>query len=296
MATATQPSEGVASPHEQRAGRLDRRNYRKLIAYVIIIPMALAYVFPFYWMLATSLKSDIEVFAWPPVLIPSVFHWENYPAALAYIPFWRYMWNTMRISGLTVVGTVASSAVIAYGFSRIQWPGRNAFFLIYLSTIMLPFQVTMIPLYVLFKNLGWTGTILPLVVPAFLGNAFYVFLLRQFYMTIPQELSEAARVDGASEFRTFWTIILPLTRPALVSVGLFTFLAAYKDFLGPLIYLNSQQEWTISLGLNMFKNQYGAQWQLMMAASTVALLPIMVLFFFAQRTFVQGITMTGVKG
>jgi multiple sugar transport system permease protein len=206
------------------------------------------------------------------------------------------MWNTLVIAGLTVAGTVASSAIVAYGFARLRWPGRNLIFLIYLSTIMLPFQVTMIPLYVLFKTLGWTGTILPLVVPAFFGNVFYVFLLRQFYMTIPLELSEAARVDGSSELRTFWSIILPLTKPALIAVALFTFLASYKDFLGPLIYLNNQEQWTISLGLNMFKNQYGAQWQLMMAASTVALLPIIVLFFFAQRTFVEGITMTGVKG
>jgi multiple sugar transport system permease protein len=296
MATLTTSGRNVAPQTQRGARRASGRLLRKVMAYVILLPMAFGYVFPFYWMVSTSLKSDIEVFKWPPVLLPAILHWENYPAALTYIPFWSYMKNTLVIAGLTVTGTVVSSAIIAYGFSRIRWRGRDVIFVIYLSTIMLPFQVTMIPLYVLFKNLGWTGTILPLVVPAFFGNAFYVFLLRQFYMSIPLELSEAALVDGSSELRTFVSIILPLTKPALAAVALFTFLASYKDFLGPLIYLNSQEDWTISLGLNMFKNQYGAQWQLMMAASTVALLPVVILFFLTQRTFIQGITMTGVKG
>lgn len=268
----------------------------RIAAYAIILLLSLCYVFPFYWMASTSLKSDTEVFKWPPVMIPQVLHWENYPAALNYIPFWTYMLNTLVIAGLTVIGTVASSSIVAYGFSRIQWRGRDVIFLIYLSTLMLPFQVTMIPLYIVFKSLGWVGSILPLVVPAFFGNPFYVFLLRQFYLTIPLDLTEAARVDGCSEFRTFWTIILPLCKPALASVALFTFLAVYRDFLGPLIYLSSQEAWTISLGLQLFKNQYGAQWQLMMAAATISLLPVLFLFFLTQKTFVQGITLTGVKG
>jgi multiple sugar transport system permease protein len=296
VATLTKHEPGLAPIIGGRTRNKATITLRKLIAYAVIVPMAVAYVFPFYWMVATSLKSDQEIFKWPPVLIPEVLHWENYPAALVYIPFWSYMKNTFVIAGLTVLGTVLSSAFIAYGFARIRWRGRDAIFLIYLSTIMLPFHVTMIPLYVLFKQLGWIGTILPLVVPAFFGNAFFVFLLRQFFLTIPLELSEAALVDGSSELRTFLSIILPLSKPALASVALFTFLASYRDFLGPLIYLNSQEDWTISLGLNMFRNMYGAQWQLMMAASTVALLPVVILFFLTQRTFVQGITMTGVKG
>lgn len=269
---------------------------RRVAATAILILLAVGYVFPFYWMASTSLKADTEVFKWPPVLLPADPQWQNYPAALNYIPFWTYMGNTLVIAGLTVVGTVASSSLVAYGFSRIQWRGREVLFLIYLSTLMLPFQVTMIPLYIVFKNLGWVGSILPLVVPAFFGNPFFVFLLRQFFLTIPNELTDAAKVDGCSELRTYWSIILPLCKPALAAVALFTFLAAYRDFLGPLIYLSSQESWTISLGLQLFKNQYGAQWQLMMAAATISLLPVLVLFFLTQKTFVQGITLTGVKG
>ena len=287
----------TATPAKQTQKRAQRSNSTgRIAAYVIILLLALGYLFPFYWMASTSLKSDTEVFKWPPVLLPEVLHWENYPAALTYIPFWKYMLNTLVIAGLTVTGTVASSSIIAYGFSRIQWRGRDVIFLIYLSTLMLPFQVTMIPLYIVFKNLGWVGNILPLVVPAFFGNPFFVFLLRQFFFTIPLELTDAARVDGCSDFRTYWSIILPLCKPALAAVALFTFLAAYRDFLGPLIYLSSQEAWTISLGLQLFKNQYGAQWQLMMAAATISLLPVFILFFLTQKTFVQGITLTGVKG
>ena len=295
MATLTEQGRGAARDMRQRSER-SRGQLQRLIAYAIIIPLAFCYVFPFYWMVSTALKSDLEIFVWPPILWPSVPQWQNFPAALDYIPFWSYMWNTIVIAVLTVVGTVVSSSLIAYGFSRIPWRGREVLFLIYLSTLMLPFQVTMIPLYIVFKNLGWTGSILPLVVPAFFGNPFYVFLLRQFFMSIPGELSEAARVDGSSELRTFLAIILPLSRPALAAVALFTFLASYRDFLGPLIYLSSQEQWTISLGLNMFKNQYGAQWQLMMAAAAVSLAPIVVLFFLAQRTFIEGIATTGLKG
>lgn len=286
----------ATSAKQTRKHAQPRNSTGRIAAYVIILLLALCYVFPFYWMASTSLKSDTEVFKWPPVLIPEVLHWKNYPAALNYIPFWKYMLNTLVIAGLTVIGTVASSSIIAYGFSRIQWRGRDVIFLIYLSTLMLPFQVTMIPLYIVFKNLGWVGNILPLIVPAFFGNPFFVFLLRQFFLTIPLELTDAARVDGCSEFRTYWSIILPLCKPALAAVALFTFLAAYRDFLGPLIYLSLQESWTISLGLQLFKNQYGAQWQLMMAAATISLLPVFILFFLTQKTFVQGITLTGVKG
>ena len=206
------------------------------------------------------------------------------------------MWNTIAISGLTVLGTVLSCTFIAYGFARLQWPGRNIIFLIYLSTIMLPSQVTLIPLYLIFRDLGWVGTFLPLVVPHFFGSALYVFLLRQFLLTIPQELSDAARIDGASELGILWYVMIPLMRPALAVVALFTFVQTYRDFLGPLIYLQNQQDWTISLGLKLFQNMYGAQWQLMMAASTLAMLPTIVLFFFTQKTFVRGIALTGLKG
>lgn len=279
--------------------RTFRRQYRRLgqaIAFTLCALLAVLYIFPFYWMIVTALKTDQQVFVWPPALWPATPQWQNFVEATRYIPFWLYMRNTLVICLITVVGTLISCTLIAYGFSRLRWPGRDAIFIIYLSTIMLPGQVTMIPLYVVFRNLGWVGTILPLVVPAFFGNAFFVFLLRQFFRTIPSELTDAARIDGANEFGILWHIMLPLTRPALFTVALFSFLNAYRDFLGPLVYLTEQSQWTISLGLQLFKNMYGAQWQLMMAASTLMMLPVIALFFVTQRTFVEGIATTGLNG
>lgn len=279
-----------------RENRLVQDRIKRMIAYTIVMIMAVAYIFPLYWLVVTALKTDIEIFQQPPPIFPPDPQWQNFGASTTYIPFWRYMWNTIAISGLTVLGTVLSCTFIAYGFARIQWPGRNIFFLIYLSTIMLPSQVTLIPLYLIFRDLGWVGTFLPLVVPHFFGSALYVFLLRQFLLTIPQELSDAARIDGASEPGILWHVMIPLMRPALAVVALFTFVQTYRDFLGPLIYLQNQQDWTISLGLKLFQNMYGAQWQLMMAASTLAMLPTIALFFFTQKTFVRGIALTGLKG
>jgi len=268
----------------------------KLVAYIICTGVGIGYIFPLYWMLTTALKTDVEIFQFPPSLLPALPQWQNFLASTTYIPFWLYMWNTVVICGLTIIGTVVSCALIAYGFARVRWPGRDLIFMVYLSTIMLPAQVTMIPLYIIFRQIGWYGTMLPLVVPAFFGNALYVFLLRQFLMTIPNELSDAARIDGAGELGIFWRIMVPLLTPALSTVALFTFVAAYRDYLGPLIYLTDQSQWTISLGLKMFQNMYGAQWQLMMAASALTMIPTVVLFFLTQRTFIEGIALTGIKG
>ncbi len=268
----------------------------RIMAYVICTAIAVLYVFPLYWMVATALKTDQEVFLFPPTLWPQNPQWLNFLASTQYIPFWLYMKNTALVTALTIVGTVLSCALIAYGFARVRWPGRNLVFMVYLSTIMLPAQVTMIPLYIVFRKLGWIGSYLPLVVPAFFGNALYVFLLRQFFMTIPNELSDAARIDGAGELGIFWRIMLPLLKPALATVALFTFVSTYRDFLGPLIYLTDQSQWTISLGLKMFQNMYGFQWQLMMAASALTMVPTVLLFFLTQRTFIEGIALTGIKG
>lgn len=286
----------MAAAIRWQENRIVRERLQKAITYGIVIIMAIAYIFPLYWLVVTALKTDVEIFQQPPPIFPPDPQWHNFHASTTYIPFWRYMWNTIAISGLTVLGTVLSCTFIAYGFARVQWPGRNIVFLVYLSTIMLPSQVTLIPLYLIFRQLGWVGTFLPLVVPHFFGSALYVFLLRQFLLTIPQELSDAARIDGASELGILWHIMIPLMRPALAVVALFTFVQTYRDFLGPLIYLTNQEDWTISLGLKLFQNMYGAQWQLMMAASTLAMLPTIVLFFFTQKTFVRGIALTGLKG
>lgn len=224
--------------------------------------------------------------------------WENFVLAIDAMKYFpRYLANTLILCFLTVFGTVLSSALAAYGFSRVNWRGRDRTFMVALATMMIPFPVVMVPLYCMFRWLGWIGTLQPLWVGSFFAGAFNVFLLRQFFMTIPKDLSEAARIDGCSEFRIFWQIILPLSRPALMVVGLFQFMGTWNDFMGPLIYLTDQKDFTLALGLQFFQSQHGGtEWHYLMAASTIIALPIVVLFFFTQKTFIEGISMTGIKG
>jgi len=283
-----------AAAHKRR-GR-NKRLLRELIGHLALLPLSIIYMLPFFWMLSTALKTDRQVMAWPPVWIPNPIAWENFPRAIEFFPFWLFLRNTLIIAVLGMVGIIISSSLVAYSLSRIPWPGRNILFGITVATMMLPYQVTIIPLFIWFKNLGWINTYAPLIVPAWFGGAFYIFLLRQFFMTIPQELSDAARIDGAGEFRSFVQIILPLARPALATVLLFEFLARWRDFLGPLIYLQDQKKYTISLGLSYFRLEHGTEWQLLMAASLTLTVPIIILYFFTQRTFIQGITLTGIKG
>lgn len=224
--------------------------------------------------------------------------WSNFVKAIRAMKYFpRYLRNTLVLCFLTVVGTVSSSAVAAYGFARIPWRGRNKVFMLALATMMVPFPVVMVPVYVMFRWLGWIGTLKPLWVGSFCAGAFNVFLLRQFFMTIPKDLSDAARIDGCSEFRIFWQIVLPLCKPALMVVALFQFMGTWNDFLGPLIYLTNQQDFTLALGLQFFQSQHGGtEWHYLMAASTLVTIPIIVLFFFTQKTFIEGISMTGLKG
>jgi multiple sugar transport system permease protein len=223
--------------------------------------------------------------------------WENFALAIRAMKYFpRYLGNTLLLCFLTVLGTVLSSALAAYGFARIQWRGRDTLFLLALATMMVPFPVVMVPIYNLFRALGWIGTFKPLWVGSFCAGAFNVFLLRQFFLTIPRDLSEAARIDGCSEWRIFWQIVLPLSRPALTVVGLFQFMGTWNDFLGPLIYLTKQEDFTLALGLQFFQSQHGGtEWHYLMAASTLIALPIVILFFFTQKTFIEGISMTGIK-
>lgn len=283
----------------RRAGRLSKRT-RSLVTAVLIhaalIPAALVFMLPFLWMLSTSLKPDEQLYAYPPVWIPSPLNWANYPNAVTYIPFFLYLRNTLTIAVLSTIGALFSCSMVAYSLARIPWPGRNILFIATVATLMLPFQVTLIPLFLVFRQLGWVGDFRPLIVPHFFGGALYIFLLRQFFMTIPMELSEAARIDGASEFRIYWSIILPLAKAALATVAIFEFIARWRDYLGPLIYLNDQELYTLSLGLQQYSSQYGREWGLLMAASVLITMPIILLFFFLQKTFVQGITLTGIKG
>jgi len=221
--------------------------------------------------------------------------WSNYPRALKAFPFLLFLRNSLMLCTLIVMGTLISCTLAAYGFSRISWPGRNAVFFFVLSTLMIPYMVTLLPMFLMFRSFGWIGTYLPLIVPAFFGNAFDIFLLRQFFMTIPGELSDAARIDGCSELGILWRIIVPLSKPALATVALMTFIWAWLDFMGPLVYLNDESMYTLALGLAAFLGRHEADWSGLMAATTVVVVPIIILFFFAQRTFVRGIALTGMK-
>jgi multiple sugar transport system permease protein len=223
-------------------------------------------------------------------------HWENYPEALTAVPFNRYLLNTLVVVFLGMTGMLISCSLVAYGFARYRAPGLNILFIVLLSTIMLPRQVTLIPLYVFFQKIGWIDTLLPLIVPLFFANAYDVFLLRQFFMTIPVELDEAARIDGASELRVFAQIMLPQARPALVAVGIFHFLYAWNDFYEPLIFLHSRENWTVAVGLQTFNALYAVNTHLILAASMVMILPPIILFFFSQKIFTQGVVISGIKG
>ena len=269
--------------------------------YLLMLSLSLLFMLPFIWMVSTSLKDDPQVYRVPPVWIPNPMRWRNYPEVLVYLPFGLFFLNTMKYCIPTTIGTVISSALPAYGFSRIRWRERDALFFVCLATMMIPFQVQMIPLFITFKTLGWINTYLPLIVPAFFGSAYFIFMLRQFFLTIPQELSDAARIDGCSELGILFRIILPLSKPALAVVALFQFMWSWNDYLGPLIYLNQVPKFPIALGLQQLRATYHSAgqklvWPYLMAASTTVILPILVLFFFTQRTFIEGITVTGMKG
>jgi len=261
-----------------------------------LLTISVLFILPFFWMFMTSLKAPAELMKWPPGWFPDTFRWQNYEDAVTYIPFFRYVGNTMVITLGSILGVLISCPMVAYGFSHIDWPGRDFLFVVMLMTIMIPFPVTMIPLYVLFARIGWINTYLPLVLPLFFGVPFYIFLLRQFFMTIPGELTDAARIDGASEPRIYWQLILPLTKPALATVVLFQFLSSWSDFLGPLLYLRDSDMFTIAVGLQMFHSEYDTEFHLLMAASTILTVPIIVIFYLVQRTFIQGITLTGLQG
>lgn len=276
--------------------RIPYQGITKAGVYFLLIVLSAIFIAPFLWLISTSLKPDKQIFAFPPVWIPSPIRTENYVEGLTQIPFGLYLGNTLFICIFSVIGTVISSSMVAYGLSRIPWRGREWLFYAIVGTMLLPPQVTMVPVFSIFKTLGWLDTYWPLIFPHFLGGAFNVFLLRQFFRSIPKELTESARLDGASEWANYLLIVLPLAKPALWTVGLFAFIGAWNDYLGPLIYLFDDRKYTLSLGLAMFRSQYSAQWGPMMAVSTVVTVPLIILFFFTQRSFVKGITMTGMKG
>ena len=274
------------------------RVINRVVLYTVVILLGLTYAMPLLWMVSTSLKTDPQVYHVPPIWIPNPVRWANYPEALSSRPFATYALNTLKYALLAVTGAIFSNALVGYGFSRIQWPGRNVLFFVCISAMMLPFQVRMIPLYLIFKDLNWLNSYKPLVVPLFLGGAYQIFLFRQFYLTIPQELSEAAYIDGCSELGIFIRIILPLSKPVIAVVGLQSFMFAWNNFIGPLIYLNEESLYPIALGLRSFRSEFQEElmWPYLMAASTVSAAPLIILFFLVQRTFIEGISITGIKG
>lgn len=290
--------------NNKRTDESGPRQRNAWLLHIVLIVASVAFLFPLLWLVSTSLKPIEETMRVPPTLWPAHPQWHNYRDAfiygadqVGYIPFLVYGRNTLLLCILTVTGTVVSNAIVAYAFARLRWPGRDVAFAITLATMMVPFPVLMVPIYALFRNLGWIGTFRPLWIPAWFGSAFNIFLLRQFYRTIPFELSEAARIDGCSEWAIFRQLIVPLSKPALAVVALFCFMGTWRDFLGPLIYLMDQKTFTLSLGLQFYQSQHGGtQWHMLMAASTIVVAPVIVLFFFTQRQFIQGIAVTGIKG
>lgn len=272
-----------------------RSRIGRTIAFLLAFLGALAFLVPFLWAVSTSLKPSHQIFADPPIWIPSPVLYSNYADALTELPFVRYFANTSIITFGALIGEVLSSTLVAYGFARMRFPGRDVLFLILLGTMMLPMQVTMIPIFIIFRSLGWVDTFLPLIVPAYFGSPFYIFLLRQFFLTIPGDLEDAAFIDGATHVQTLWRIFVPLSLPAMATVAVFSFMHHWQDFFMPLIYLNSKELKTVSLALQMFRAEFSTDWNLMMAAAVTTSIPCLLLFFFAQRYFISGIVMTGMK-
>jgi multiple sugar transport system permease protein len=294
-AAAVRLSAPAARPRAHRrvpAGRLIGR----AILYLAVAFGAVMYAMPFVWMLSTSVKPAAQVYLVPPVWIPATFEWSNFVRPWQNLPFATFYMNTLIYTLTSVVGQLLSSSLVAFAFARMRFRGRGFLFILILSTLMLPNQVTLVPLYLLFTKLHWINTLLPLIVPNFFGGAFNIFLLRQYMMTIPLELDDAARMDGAGWFQIYWRIILPLARPALGVVGVLSFTFHWNDYLYPLIYLNETKNFTISLGLPLLNSRYVTDIQATMAQSVIAVLPLIVLFFVAQRYYIQGVVVSGVKG
>jgi multiple sugar transport system permease protein len=270
------------------------------IVYTVLIILGAIFMFPFIWTLLTSFKAPYEIFVFPPPLFPEQFMWSNYAEVWRQAPFLVFLVNTLTVASLSVIGDIVTASLVAYGFARFRFPGREVLFLMVLSVLILPEEVTIIPQFIIFRTIGWLDSLKPLILPAFLGGgAFNIFLLRQFFLTVPRDLDEAAMIDGAGSFRILWQIIIPLSKPAVATVAIFSFLFHWNDFFRPLIYLNSTNNFTLSLGLRFFQRaaETGGDplEHLLMAASVMMTIPVIVLFFFMQGYFVEGITMSGIK-
>ena len=290
----------MSSLASNRGNKLARRAAVNLFFYVLLTLVGLAFLLPFLWMLSASLKSVAEIFSFPPRWIPRVWRWSNYTDIFSVMPFALYVFNSFKVSLLSTLGVVFSSALAAFAFARLKFPGRNLLFALLLATLMLPNEVTLIPIFFVMRALGVINTHIPLYLPDFFGNPFGTFLLRQFFLTVPKELEDAAEMDGAGPFTIFGRIFLPLAKPALATLAVLTFMWRWEELIRPVIYLGSREKMTLTVGLTGYFAEFGGgeifRWDLLMAGSVVSLIPIVVLFIIGQRFFVQGITMTGIKG
>ncbi|MEM7539567.1 MAG: carbohydrate ABC transporter permease [Chloroflexota bacterium] len=272
-----------------------RRLFNHLGVHSLLL-LGLVFMFiPLFWTISTSLKSQGEIFLFPPTWIPREIRWDNYVAATTKIPFFRYAANTAYITGMAIIGKVISITLVAFAFSRLRWWGRDTMFILMLATMMLPPHITLIPQFILFRELGWIDSYLPLIVPDFFGGPWLTFLVRQYLLTISRELDAAARIDGCSSWGVYWRIILPLAKPAILIIVIFVFNGVWNEFLLPLIYIHSAENYTLALGLRFFQGEASNDWNLLMAASLLTMLPVLILFFSTQKHFMQGIVFTGVK-
>lgn len=299
--TTENTGEEKMAPPQVKAGFFNsqKKNDRmgNILAYILLILVSIVLLLPLVWMISTSLKPMSEIAQFPPTLFPEDVQWSNYLETVRAFPFFKYAGNTLFITFFVVVGNILSNSFIAYGFAKIDFPGKNILFSLVLSTMMVPGFVTMIPQYILFSNIGWVGTYLPLIVPSFFGSAFNIFLMRQFYLSIDDELIEAAQMDGANHLYIWSRLMMPLTKPALITIGIQSFNGAWNDFLGPLLYIHDEERYTLQIGLQVFQSQSTTQWNYLMAGATMVLLPTILLFLFAQRYFIEGMDLSaGTKG
>lgn len=300
MSLSTKPVETTTKsldiPFKNLKINLKKKRRKSILSHLVLSLIGLIFLFPFIWLILTSLKTPEEIFQFPPPIFPEQPQWDNFIKAFTAMPFWHYTLNTLFLCTVNIVGQLISVPLTAYSISKIKWKGSKMVFAIIIATMILPGQVTMIPVYIIFAELGWVNTYWPLIIGAFFGSSFNIFMTRQFIMGIPNELSEAARIDGASELRIFLQIIYPLLMPPMATIAIFTFTGVWNDFMGPLIYLNDDSLWTITLGLQGFLSQHGGQWELLMAAATIFTIPSILIYFFGQKYFMQsGATLTSFK-